>query len=70
MSIDLMESYKQEQAELDAFHAKWKLGEYDNGEDGCPNCGRARLCLCPNGFHRCEKCDWCPEEGKYITLSM
>ena len=44
---------------------EWALGDYDNGEHGCPNCGRSRLCLCPNGKHRCKKCNWCPELGTY-----
>jgi hypothetical protein len=43
----------------------WDLGDYDNGEHGCPRCGRSRLCQCPNGKHRCEKCNWCPELGTY-----
>lgn len=50
----------------DAHRAAWALGPYDNGDTGCPNCGRRRLCLCPNGKHRCEKCDWCPEDGAYV----
>lgn len=45
--------------------AGWVPGEYDNGETGCPHCGRFRLCICPNGMHRCEKCDWCPELNDY-----
>jgi hypothetical protein len=68
MPIDLMDSYKQEKEESDAFYANWALGEYDNGDNGCPECGRHRLCICPNGKHRCEKCDWSPEEQKFITL--
>lgn len=37
---------------------EWSLGDYDNGENGCPHCGRHRLCICQNGKHRCEKCNW------------
>ena len=44
---------------------EWGLGDYDNGETGCPKCGRHRLCVCGNGKHRCEKCYWCPEENQY-----
>jgi hypothetical protein len=44
--------------------------DYDPNEKsgGCPNCGRHRLCLCPNGKHRCEKCDWCPEDAEYAPV--
>lgn len=43
----------------------WSLCEYV-GE--CPNCGRERLCLCPNGKHRCEKCNWCPELNAHAPV--
>jgi hypothetical protein len=33
----------------------------------CSNCGRNRISLCMNGKHRCEKCDFSPEEGRIIT---
>ena len=46
--------------------SEWSLGDYDNGEAGCENCGRSRLCICPNGKHRCEKCDWSPELKGYV----
>jgi len=49
--------------------AEWELGEYDNGDNGCPHCGRHRLCLCPNGKHRCEKCNWCPELEDYAPVN-
>lgn len=45
----------------------WALGDYV--ERDCPNCGRHRLCACPNGKHRCEKCDWCPEDGAYAPVN-
>lgn len=45
---------------------EWGLGDYDNGESGCPKCGRHRLCICGNGKHRCEKCHWCPEENRRV----
>lgn len=54
--------------EEDRQRDRWALGEYDNGETGCPNCGRDRLCLCPNGKHRCEKCSWCPELKGYAPF--
>ena len=47
---------------------EWGLGDYDNGENGCPNCGRFRLCICPNGNHRCEKCNWSPELKGYAPV--
>ena len=46
--------------------AQWALGDYV-GE--CPNCGRSRLCACPNGKRRCEKCNWCPEDEDYAPVS-
>lgn len=51
-----------EEAEYQALREAWALGDYV-GE--CPNCGRHRLCRCPNGKRRCEKCNWCPEDGAY-----
>uniref|UniRef100_A0A6H2A6T0 Uncharacterized protein n=1 Tax=viral metagenome TaxID=1070528 RepID=A0A6H2A6T0_9ZZZZ len=45
------------------WREEWALGDYIGQ---CPKCGRHRLCICPNGKHRCEKCDWCPEKGEYI----
>lgn len=53
----------------DRERAEWALGDYDNGEHGCPHCGRARLCLCPNGKHRCEKCNWSPELNDYVPFN-
>ena len=53
--------------EIEEFEKNWSLGEYDNSEKGCVNCGRHRVCKCPNGKHRCEKCNWCPEDSKYIA---
>lgn len=32
----------------------------------CPNCGRYRLEKYENGKEICEKCEWCPQENKYI----
>jgi len=52
-----------EEAKQDAHDKQWALGDYVNNP--CPQCGRHRLCVCSNGKHRCEKCDWCPEYDEY-----
>lgn len=49
---------------------EWSLGEYDNGETGCPNCVRHRLCICTNGMHRCEKCNYSPELSGYAPAHL
>ena len=37
-------------------------GEDENGfGDYCENCHRPHVYKCVNGKHRCDKCDWCPE---------
>lgn len=54
----------------DAEYAQWALGDYDNPPEGCPNCGRHRLCKCDNGKHRCEKCNWVPEDNTYCRLAL
>lgn len=46
-------------------HAEWRSGDYAAGRK-CPKCGRVRVCLCLNGKHRCEKCNWCPEDNVYV----
>ncbi len=50
----------------------WRLGEYQgvtaDEENQCPHCGRFRLCICPNGMHRCEKCNWSPELNNYAPV--
>lgn len=28
----------------------------------------AGAAVCPNGKHRCEKCNWVPEENTYATI--
>lgn len=38
--------------------------------DACPRCGRARVELCQNGKHRCEKCFWCIEEQQPVSLGL
>lgn len=42
-----------------------KMGDYDNPDTGCPNCGRYRIMLGDDGKHRCEKCCWCIEDKEY-----
>ncbi|GAB1116554.1 MAG: hypothetical protein SwStaBPW_32950 [Shewanella algae] len=50
--------------------AGWELGGYDNGDTGCQHCGRSRLCVCENGKHRCEKCNWSPELNGYAPTDL
>jgi len=64
MSILNSEQEEKYQEEQNA----WALGDYDNGENGCPHCGRFRLCICQNGKHRCEKCNWSPELNSYAPI--
>jgi hypothetical protein len=52
------------QEEEDRRRKEWALGDY-TAED-CENCGRQRVCRCDNGKRRCEKCNWCPEEKRYV----
>jgi len=59
----------QEQREKDeAERAEWALGDYIG--EPCPNCNRLRLCKCDNGKHRCEKCNWVPEDKTYCRLAL
>ncbi len=44
----------------------WRFNLYDNSQSVCAACGRNRISLCLNGKHRCEKCDYCPEENRRI----
>jgi len=46
----------------------WEFGDYINHP--CPNCGRYRLCECHNGKHRCEKCNWVPEDNDYCLVPL
>lgn len=62
-----MNFFENDEAEEKA-RREWQLGDYDNGDTGCPNCGRFRLCICPNGKHRCEKCNWSPEINGYAPV--
>ena len=46
----------------------WDFDENDNSEQTkCNACGRIRISICMNGKHRCEKCDYSPEENRIIT---
>lgn len=56
---------KEELEKEEADRLQWDLGDYDNPDNGCPNCGRHRVCKTPNGKHRCEKCNWIIEDNKY-----
>lgn len=53
------------QREADEFRVRnaAKCGNY-TGED-CPNCGRSRVLLGNDQKRRCEKCQWCIEDGNY-----
>lgn len=63
MESDFAKQMAEEQAQEDAMREEWQMGDYV--EQDCPNCGRHRLCICTNGKHRCEKCNWCPELETY-----
>jgi ribosomal protein L37AE/L43A len=43
--------------------SEWDMGDYVDLQ--CPNCGRHRVCLCDNGKHRCDKCNWIVEDSEY-----
>lgn len=59
----LAEGISIEQKREDEEREDWYLGDYEAYD--CPHCGRQRLCKCPNGKHRCEKCNWVPEDNEY-----
>ena len=59
----IFEEQERERVEREA----WDFGDYEPFP--CPNCSRMRLCKCPNGKHRCEKCNWCPEDQFYAPIS-
>ena len=63
ISESMARSHAQEAADALA----WKLGHYV--KQACPHCGRYLLCACANGKHRCEKCNWCPEDGTYAPVN-
>lgn len=34
----------------------------------CSNCGRIRVEIWSNGWHICEKCNWCIETQDYVDM--
>ncbi len=42
----------------------WRVKEWL--QEKCENCGRQRVNLSNNGYHLCEKCDWCLELKRRI----
>ena len=46
----------------------WAFGDYI--EECCNNCKRQRLCVCENGKHRCEKCNWVQEDNDYCEVAI
>lgn len=58
-----IDSDLKEQAE----RASWALGDYISG--ACVNCGRHRVCKCPNGKTRCEKCNWVEADNEYCLIA-
>ena len=62
-----MGSFEDAQREEDQFIERnsAKMGDYNNPENGCPNCGRFRVMKGGDDKHRCEKCCWCIEDGEY-----
>lgn len=56
------------EAKEKALCEEWALGDYV--EIPCPNCNRLRLCECDNGKHRCEKCNWIPEDKTYCEINL
>ena len=58
-----MFNYEQEDEWFAKQHSK--NGDYDNPENGCPNCGRFRVMKGDDKKHRCEKCGWCIEDDQY-----
>lgn len=63
---DLAKRIGEEQERESLEKEAWYLGDYVGD---CPNCGRQRLCQCPNGKTRCEKCNWVPEDQQYCPIS-
>jgi predicted RNA-binding Zn-ribbon protein involved in translation (DUF1610 family) len=63
----LSQSIAAQEVEDEALRAQWALGDYE--DYSCPNCGRQRVCKCPNGKHRCEKCNWVPEDRAFAPVS-
>ena len=65
--VSLADRITADQLADEALKAQWALGDYEPYD--CANCGRQRVCKCPNGKHRCEKCNWVPEDRAYAPVS-
>ncbi len=65
--MGISDSMERERREEEAIRAPWALGDYTG--KCCPSCGRERLCSCPNGKTRCEKCNWIVEDNIYCPVS-
>jgi ribosomal protein L37AE/L43A len=62
----ISDSIAAEQSREKTEREAWALGDYEPYP--CPHCGRHRLCKCPNGKHRCQKCNWVPEDEMYAPI--
>lgn len=62
MELDIDDKEEQKQIK------DWSLGEYTGS--ACKNCGRNRVCKCPNGKTRCEKCNWVEALNDYCDHSL
>jgi ribosomal protein L37AE/L43A len=47
------------------LNPEWEVKIWDQLK--CENCGRMRVNTCINGYHLCEKCDWCLELKRRIS---
>ncbi len=66
--MSLADSINKTQCEEKAERKAWGFGKYMIYP--CTNCNRMRLCICPNGKHRCEKCNWVPEDAAYCPVGL
>jgi hypothetical protein len=66
-------SLSETMAERDAAdavaRAPWALGDMLLTQP-CPNCGQLRIASCPNGKHRCGKCNWVLEDHAFAPVSL
>lgn len=60
------DQWEKQRDEDQSIQDQWQLGDYVS--ISCPNCSRERVCLCPNGKHRCEKCNWIVEDNMYCEI--
>jgi ribosomal protein L37AE/L43A len=47
------------------LNPEWEVKIWDQLK--CENCGRMRVNTCINGYHLCEKCEWCLELKRRIS---